>query len=93
MTVMVVGVVLATVLFLEDQWATDKKGAGGKPRAVTDELALLRQEVKDMHVKVTSARARLARSEKSKEVETADLMPNSSVTRRLIRGTFQRSLR
>jgi hypothetical protein len=71
-TVMVVGVVLATVLIVEDQGAT-RRAQGKDLAAVTDELALLRQEVKDKHGEVTRARARLARSEKSKELETADL--------------------
>ena len=65
--VMVVGVVLATVLIVEDLGAT-RRAQGRDLAAVTDELALLRQEVKDMHGKVTRARAKLR---KIREVQEA----------------------
>jgi hypothetical protein len=74
-TVMVVGVVLATVLIVEDQGAT-RRAQGKDLAAVTDELAQLRQEVKDKHGEVTRTRARLEKTEKalmSKELENAEL--------------------
>jgi hypothetical protein len=72
-TVMAVGVVLRPSSLWRTRGRQTRRAQGENLAAVTDELALLRQEVKDMHVKVTRARARLAGSRKSKEVETADL--------------------
>jgi regulator of replication initiation timing len=80
-TVMVVGVVLATVLIVEDQGAT-RRAQGKDLAAVTDELAQLRQEVKDKHGEVTRTRARLEKTEKalmSKELENAELKKQLSL--------------
>ena len=69
--VAVIGVVLA-MSQLVGEWGMAEKNL----TTVTDELAQLRQEVKDRDVEVTRARARIARSDKallSKEVEIAQL--------------------